>query len=339
MEIGLHGFDGEVLHGLLEENSSDIVIRLDQRGFLARASGNIIELGLDVAAGLIPPHITDLAERDHAPLLCDRVNAVLAGQPMEGWFEFPVLVCGHHHGGGVCGTGRGAGQATGRGGPRARHSHECRRWYALSLRPVLPNSGEGAGAVGLLRSVQEVRTLEGELYARAVTDPLTGLANRGAFCANLRRQMAQGAAPVIALLGVDGMRSLVLRYGQRTADDVLWGFAKFLEAMALPDFQIAQLDGERFGVMMPSSDEAAARKWCEEALATFAGLASSASPRGLRLSASAGLAQAQFTIDWTLREAELGLVMARAGGGGQAIRGGVPGLPDQPPAGLAATYR
>lgn len=327
MEIGLNEFDGQILHGLLEENSDDIVIRLDQRGFLTRASGNIAELGVDVMAGLIPPHITDLADRDHVGQLGDQVNGVLAGHPMAGWVEFPILACGDNQ------------TANAHGRAHHRHGAECRRWYALSLRPVVLHSGEAEGAVGLLRSVQQVRSLEGELYARAVTDPLTGLANRDAFCASLRRQLAHGGGPIIAVLAVDGMRSLLLRYGQRTADEVLWGFAKFLEAMVLPEFEIAQLDGERFGVMLATSDEIAARRWCEEALATFAALASSASPKGLRLSASAGLARTQCTVDWTLREAELGLVMARAGGGGQAMRGVVPGSVNQPPTGLAAPYR
>lgn len=309
MKIGLNEVDGKILHGLLEDASGDIVIRLDERGFLAHASANIADIGLDFAGSLLPPHITDLAERDHAAFIASKVNSVLAGEPMAGWAEFPIMACPEHH------------HATG-----ARHRHEagCRRWYALSLRPLLRPSGEAEGAIGLLRSVQQVRNLEGELHARAVTDPLTGLANRQAFCASLRRHLAHGGGQIAAVLAIDGMRALLMRYGQRTADDVLWGFAKFLEAMALPGFQVAQLDGTRFGVILPAHDEAAARHWCEDVLATFGALAEPTAPKGVRLSASAGLARVECTVDWTLREAELGLVMAQAGGGGQVVRGATP---------------
>jgi GGDEF domain-containing protein len=311
MKISLSEVEGTILHGLLEESSGDIVIRLDQRGFLAHASANIAEIGLDIATCLLPPHITDLATRDHAALLGARVKAVLAGDALAGWVEFPIAVCPPD-------------DAADYPAQRHRHDTACRRWYALSLRPLMRHPGEAEGAIGLLRSVQQVRSLEGELHTRAITDPITGLANRQAFCASLARHLARGGGQMAAVLAVDGMRALLMRFGQRTADEVLWGFAKFLEAMALPGCEIAQLDGERFAVILPGCSEAAARHWCEDVLMTFAGLAMPHSSKGLKLSASAGLARIECTTDWTLREAELGLVMARAGGGGQVMRGALP---------------
>ena len=178
-------------------------------------------------------------------------------------------------------------------------------------------AGDVEGALCLMRSVQQLRSLEGELHSRAVTDPLTGLANRQAFCASLRRYLSQGGGQPIAVFAVDGMRALLLRYGQRTADEVLWGFAKFLETMALPRHEVAQLDGERFGVLLPDMTSRHAREWAQDVVETFAGLAAPASAKAPQLTASAGLARVECTVDWTLREAELGLVMARAGGGRQ----------------------
>jgi PleD family two-component response regulator len=118
------------------------------------------------------------------------------------------------------------------------------------------------------------------------------------------------------------MRALLLRYGQRTADEVLWGFAKFLETMALPGHELAQLDGERFAVLLPEMTSRAAREWATDVLTTFAALAAPASAKAPQLTASAGLARVECTVDWTLREAELGLVLARAGGGGQVAVAG-----------------
>lgn len=301
MKMGLNDVDGRLLRGLIEESAGDIVVRLDHRGFIVHASANIAQLGLDVEAALLLPHITDLAARDHAGLVAEHVGAALAGRALGGWVEFPVAACEGH---GAC------------------HDPRCQRWYALSLKPLAGEDGAPEGALGLMRSVQHLRSLEGELHARAITDPLTGLANRHAFCASLRRHLAEGGGRQLAVLAVDSMRALLLRYGQRTADEVLWGFAKFLETMALPGCELAQLDGERFGVLLPEVSGRRAREWAEEVITTFAALAAPVSPRAPQLTASAGLARVECTVDWTLREAELGLVLARAGGGGQVAVAG-----------------
>ena len=301
MKAGLSDVEGRVLHGLLEETSGDIVIRLDQHGFIIHASANIAELELDPAATLLLPHITDLAERDHAAFLGEHVKAVLTGRKQTGWVEFPVTTWAERD---------------------ACREPRCPRWYALSLRTVFDAQGNVEGALCLMRSVQQVRSLEGELHARTVTDPLTGLANRQAFCASLRRHLAQGGGQMVGVLAVDGMRALLLRYGQRTADEVLWGFAKFLETMALPGHEVAQLDGERFGVLFPEMTSQSAREWAEDVVKTFSALAAPTSAKAPQLSASAGLARVACTVDWTLREAELGLVMARAGGGRQVAVAG-----------------
>ncbi len=301
MKIGLSDVEGHVLHGLLEETSGDIVIRLDRQGFIIHASANIAELGLDTSAALLLPHITDLAERDHAGFLGAHVAAVLAGRMQTGCAEFPVIACDDRD---TC------------------REPQCQRWYALSLRPMCDSTGTPDGALGLMRSVQRLRSLEGELHNRAVTDPLTGLANRPAFCASLRRHLARGGGQMVAVFAVDGMRALLLRYGQRTADEVIWGFAKFLETMALPGHEVAQLDGERFGVLLPEMTSRGAREWAEDVVTTFASLAAPASAKAPQLTASAGLARVECTVDWTLREAELGLVLARAGGGRQVAVAG-----------------
>ncbi|MFY8047357.1 MAG: diguanylate cyclase domain-containing protein, partial [Erythrobacter sp.] len=103
-------------------------------------------------------------------------------------------------------------------------------------------------------------------------------------------------------------------------------FAKFLETMAqtpiTPGHELAQLDGERFGVLLPAISQCAAREWAEDVVQTFSTLAAPASAKAPQLSASAGLARVECTVDWTLREAELGLVLARAGGGRQVAVAG-----------------
>ena len=301
MKMGLSEAEGRVLHGLLEEASGDVVVRLDSRGFIVYVSENASELGRDFSSLLLMPHISDLAEPEHKNAVNAYAHRVLSGESGRGWIEFPIAA--QHHANEV------------QPADPVLERERRHRWFALNLRPIKCEDGSCEGALGLLRSVQHLRALEGELHARAITDPLTGLANRHAFCASLRRHLAQGGGQVAVVFAVDRLRAIFMQYGQRTADEIQCGFAKFLETMALPGHEIAQIDHERFGVILPDMSTAKAREWAEDVLRTFSALTIPSTSKSPKLSASGGLAQVECTVDWTLRQAELALVMARAGGG------------------------
>ncbi|MDJ0642411.1 MAG: diguanylate cyclase [Erythrobacter sp.] len=299
MKMGLSAAEGTILHGLLEESAGDIVLKLDEQGFIIHASENFAGLGIDLSLLLLSPHIADLAERSHADDVCSYARSILEGRALGGWVEFPAV--GH---------------------PLLDEDESCHTpsWYALSLRPFADEEGNPGGAIGLMRSVQHLRSLEGELHASVLTDPLTGLANRHAFCASLKRHLASGCQHTVAVFAVDRMRALFMQYGQRAADEVQWGLAKFLEAMVLPGQELAQLDEERFVVILPDMTIPSANEWASDVLRTFASLTVGSSGNSPKLSASAGIAGIECTVDWTLRQAELALVMARAGGGMQVGR-------------------
>ncbi len=289
MYMGLSLGEDSALKGLLEDTTDDIFIRLDRHGFVETASANFADIGYDLSQLLLKPHVADLAEREHVPELqayCGRIlkrdvfTDATADNSQDGaadWIEFPASA---HH---LRDHSHDSGKST---------ADDC--WYALSLRAVTDESGAVCGALGLMRSVQRLRGLEGEVNSRALIDPLTGLANRHAFCAALSRQLARGQANgrqgTIALFEVDRMRAVFMQYGQRTADEIIWGFARFLEAMAHSDHQLAQLDGERFCVILPGHSRQAARLWAQDVLSTFASLTLTSSARSPRLSASVGLA-------------------------------------------------
>lgn len=296
MKMGLSAAEGMVLHGLLEETAGDIVIKLDGQGFLKQASANFTELGFDLSHLLLFPHVADLAQYSHATALSDYASDVLTGHGLGGWLEFPVA---------------------NRSDPDASMQGQGIRWYAISLKPTFDSDGDVCGAIGLLRSVEHRRALEGELHASVLTDPHTGLANRRAFCATMQRYLADAGEHSLAILAVDRMRAILLQYGQRAADEIQWGFARFLESMILPGQELAQLDAERFAVIMPGIKQSAAGEWARDVLKTFSSLTDSTGPKSPKLSASAGVASIEGTVDWTQRQAELALVMARARGGMQ----------------------
>jgi PleD family two-component response regulator len=124
----------------------------------------------------------------------------------------------------------------------------------------------------------------------------------------------------MALFEVERMRAIFMQYGQRTADEITWGFARFLEAMADPGHQLAQFDGERFAMIVPGEPSGAAQDWVRDVIDTFDSLALTHSGNAPRLAAIAGLAAIECSVDWTLRQCELALVLARARGGMEMAR-------------------
>ncbi|WP_337661208.1 GGDEF domain-containing protein [Erythrobacter sp. Alg231-14] len=325
LELGFSVEEGRVLHGLLEDASGDIVVRLDPAGFITHASENAAELGIDLSSLLLMPHIADLADADHSSDVARHVARALSGEGQAGWIEFPIRSCSDlldddHFSQSDSVPPSIDGQSCSKG---HCHAPSCLRWYAFSLKVIEPEDGSvdsaAQGALGLIRSVQHKRSLEGEINAHALTDPMTGLANRHAFNASLSRSLTEGSEQTVAIMAVDSLRAVFMQYGQRTADEIQWGFAKFLETMAGADIDrhkvLAQLDGDRFAVLLPGMSLRQARSWAQDVLETFAGLTSAPTKRTPELTASAGLARVEVSVDWTMRQAELGLVMARAGGG------------------------
>lgn len=306
MKMGLSSQEGAVLHGLLEEAAGDMVIKLNAHGFIERGSDSLISLGLDLDQMLFPPHVAEIADSQYSGLVSRHFAATMRNECQSRWIEFRVKTCGVDSG--------------------CAHD-DCGRWFALSLRSLTDADGQPSGALGLLRSIERVRNLEDELFASTLTDPLTGLVNRHVFLARLRDELRKGSDSALALLSVDRMRALAMQYGQSAADEINWGFAKFLQAMVPPDCELAQIDAERFAVILPRMSPSSARAWSEDLLETFSSLALPASGKSPRLSASAGLARIENSVDDAMRQAELALVMARAGGGGRLAQCGHPFAP------------
>ncbi len=91
--------------------------------------------------------------------------------------------------------------------------------------------------------------------AHALTDSLTGLANRRAFDAELTRRVAEsgryGAPLSLIMLDIDHFKQFNDEFGHGAGDMVLAEVAKALKAtMRTPDF-VARYGGEEFAIIMP----------------------------------------------------------------------------------------
>mgnify|MGYP006197389157 CR=1 FL=1 len=176
----------------------------------------------------------------HAAFLGEHVNAALAGRTQTGWTEFPVIACPERE---TC-----------------REAH-CQRWYALSLRPMCDNTGTPDGAMCLMRSVQQVRSLEGELHARAVTDPLTGLANRISLFQTLEEahSAASAAKPsALVLIEILDLPGLQHQYGDEALSKLIKGLAGIFRKAIKKQDTIARIEADTFAFVFEgiNADEA-----------------------------------------------------------------------------------
>lgn len=291
MESSFSERDGRALHELLQDVSGDSLVRIDRKGFLTHASHNFAAYWPDLTDLLVLPHVSDLARHCHRDAVRSYVQSALTGSDPRRPLEFPVAQC-----------------------ETANQSDAS--WCALSVRRIENDQAHGGCAIGLLRPLTQRKTTGDGGETRGV-DPVSGLHDRGAFTRKVRGWLGNGDSAKLVVFSIDRMAALRLQYGESAADEIMWGFARFMESMSRAEFEIGQMDRERVGVMVPGASVRDAQEWAREAIETFSALALRSGPGKLRLAASAGLAPLQISVDHSMLQAEIGLVMARAAGGGQ----------------------
>ena len=283
MGIEFTAQESAALYGLLAEHTTDVIIKTDRDGFIRHASPGIERLGLRLHNQLILPRLPDLVDPASAPAIEAAHEAALAGKGDGDWIEFSA------------GDG---------GGTR----------YAVKMHGLRDNREECYGVLGIMRCVDEMRTLEERLFAAEMTDPLTGLTNRRAFLSMLDHLVGEQATGCLALFDIDRFRAFNLRHGQSEGDRVLVAFAEFLRGMSRARDIVSRVDGESFGILFPDSGPENARTACRRIVETLAGLGAAAEPDQFSITASAGLTPIGASVDATLRAAELALFFAKAKG-------------------------
>ncbi len=114
-------------------------------------------------------------------------------------------------------------------------------------------------ALLLRRELRRRSRAEGELALLAITDGLTGLANRRRFDQVLAREWDRaertGAPLSLLMIDVDHFKRLNDRYGHATGDAMLQCIAGVIRQCALrPSDLCARYGGEEFAVVLPDTD-------------------------------------------------------------------------------------
>ena len=105
------------------------------------------------------------------------------------------------------------------------------------------------------QEMEKLRTSLRQARAEALTDALTGIANRKLFdeTLRLRKEEADSEKTELSLMlcDIDHFKSFNDTWGHQTGDQVIRFVASALAKFALPDHLVARYGGEEFAVIMP----------------------------------------------------------------------------------------
>jgi diguanylate cyclase len=120
-----------------------------------------------------------------------------------------------------------------------------------------------AASVGILAAVR--RRLEGERAAMrhwALTDPLTGVANRRGLGERIEYEVARhdraGKKFAVVMIDLDGFKAVNDRFGHHAGDELLRDVAGSIREAVRDQDTVARLGGDEFCVLAPETDRSGA---------------------------------------------------------------------------------
>jgi diguanylate cyclase (GGDEF)-like protein len=170
-------------------------------------------------------------------------------------------------------------------------------------------------SLGVLLAVR--RRLERErdaLRTSALTDPLTGVANRRSLLERIEYEIARHRRTrrsfALVMLDLDGFKLINDRFGHPAGDELLREVAAALSFAVREQDTVARIGGDEFCVLAPETARAGAHRLVDRAAAAMAPLTAGAEA----FSACAGVAvfpQDGATVDALVRAADQRLLSAK----------------------------
>lgn len=155
------------------------------------------------------------------------------------------------------------------------------------------------------------------LRERAMTDALTGVANRAAFTAALESALADESLCHVSVLFVDmdEFKEINDRLGHEAGDQVLREVATRLRRASRPGDLCGRLGGDEFAVLLPGADARAAEAVAQRVAAAVRAPLRRAGDVVVEMSASVGCATAPTGTgpDVLLRRADAAMYDAKRG--------------------------
>ncbi len=142
-------------------------------------------------------------------------------------------------------------------------------WVGTNARAVRESAtGEIQEFVLVMRDISERKRLEEKLAALALTDGLTGIANRRAFDEALdrewRRTLREGSQISLLLLDIDHFKEFNDQYGHQVGDDCLRAVAAAVSEAVRASDLVARYGGEEIAIILPNTETAGAVEVAEK---------------------------------------------------------------------------
>jgi diguanylate cyclase (GGDEF)-like protein/PAS domain S-box-containing protein len=133
-------------------------------------------------------------------------------------------------------------------------------WVRLSVSLARDNNEEPRYYICHVQDITVRRAAEEQLTAQALTDPLTGAANRRLLHDRLeqasRRQIRNGGETAVIFIDLDGLKATNDRFGHSVGDTILQEIANRLGHAIREEDTVARYGGDEFVVVCTLSDEA-----------------------------------------------------------------------------------
>lgn len=226
--------ESEARYRVLTENSTDIVVNLDRTGRLQFASASIRQISGFAPDQLIGRPASALLHGDEVARAQAAFRRIIANPNETHVDEF----CG------AIGTGD-------------------IRWFETHSHAVTDDAGRVTGVVSAIRDVSNRKAHEERLARAALTDPLTGLANRRGLDEELRAGLSSGSGGCVALFDLDHFKRINDTHGHAVGDEVLRRFAAVARASVRDQDLVARLGGEEFAVVLPDASISQATLVCD----------------------------------------------------------------------------
>ncbi len=159
---------------------------------------------------------------------------------------------------------------------------------------------------------------------QALTDELTGLANRRAFDHHLERltaAAARGSQFALLMLDIDHFKQVNDTYGHAAGDRVLQELARVLQSRIRVSDIAARIGGEEFAVLLPRAVAVDGVRVAEALRTAIADCPIEAGKQTLRVTVSIGVADSSAD-GVVLEAADAALYAAKAGGRNLVVRDG-----------------
>ncbi|HWG93661.1 MAG TPA: EAL domain-containing protein, partial [Mycobacteriales bacterium] len=203
-------------------------------------------------------------------------------------------------------------------------------WVRLHVSLLRTDDGRPLHFVGQIEHIDALREQQEALARLAVTDPLTGLANRTAFSVQCERALSaaarHGRRTGLLLVDLDHFKAVNDTLGHQAGDALVVEVARRLRAVARPEDTVARLGGDEFVLLLEDLGSAAdADRVADRVLAALGGPLELTGHGEVVVGCSIGVAVVDPAAgpcdpEELYRQADLALYRAKDGGRGRAAR-------------------